>query len=345
MRSPILGFAFFCVLKIGFLGVRISLIVKKCVSLPDFIHTHYTYRFLRKMLIESISKYLLSNKRLVVPNLGAFIVKVPGEKILFSNLMKSDDGILRRLLTENGISELEAAGLIDRFVFEVNYRLQNSGVCDIKGFGRMIAGANGSISFEYNSAAQGDNLEGDMPMLKAAEKRAAQEAKAEPVVVAEEPKTTPEPAVETVIEPQRPVKEKKPYVERSVEPTSSTEPQLRRVPVRRIYGETPSSDRRVRPENYTKGLRYSKGNKVVTGRESATSRRTNKGDIIIKIAIAAALIAILALAYGLYNDWRFGSMGDEGITKIDNREIYDVVPASAEDGVRNPDLDYITPNE
>ena len=69
------------------------------------------------MLVEIISKYLQSNKRLVVPNLGAFIVKTTENKILFSNLMKGDDGVLRRLLVENGIKELEAAGLIDRFVF------------------------------------------------------------------------------------------------------------------------------------------------------------------------------------------------------------------------------------
>ena len=44
------------------------------------------------MVVEVISKYLATNKRLVVPNLGTFIVKKAGEQILFSNLMKGDDG-------------------------------------------------------------------------------------------------------------------------------------------------------------------------------------------------------------------------------------------------------------
>ena len=74
------------------------------------------------------------------------------------------------------------------------------------------------------------------------------------------------------------------------------------------------------------------------------SSSINKGQII-KIAIAAAVIAILALAYGLYNDWRFGTLGEQSAPMIDNRDIYDVVPESAEEGVRNPDLDYITPKE
>ena len=37
-----------------------------------------------KMVVEIIAKYLESNKRLVVPNLGTFIVKVASESVLFS---------------------------------------------------------------------------------------------------------------------------------------------------------------------------------------------------------------------------------------------------------------------
>ena len=70
------------------------------------------------MLIHTISQYLESHKRLVVPQLGTFIVKEPGVSIVFSELLKRDDGTLRRLLIGGGLSELEAAGEIDRFVFE-----------------------------------------------------------------------------------------------------------------------------------------------------------------------------------------------------------------------------------
>ncbi|MBQ6580641.1 MAG: hypothetical protein IIX32_01425, partial [Alistipes sp.] len=66
------------------------------------------------MIVEIIAKYLESNKRLVVPNLGTFIVKVPAQTILFSNLIKNDDGCLRGLLKSEGMSELDAAALIDR---------------------------------------------------------------------------------------------------------------------------------------------------------------------------------------------------------------------------------------
>ena len=54
------------------------------------------------MLVQTISQYLGSHKRLVVPQLGAFIVKAPGGEILFSELFKRDDGVLRGLLTAAG---------------------------------------------------------------------------------------------------------------------------------------------------------------------------------------------------------------------------------------------------
>ena len=114
----------------------IFLFRKKFVTLPQiYVHT---------MVVEIISKYLEANKRLIIPNLGAFIVKVPAQTILFSNLLKNDDGVLRSLLVQNGMSEIEAAGVVDRFVFEINYRLQSNGECRLGGFGRLVAGANGA---------------------------------------------------------------------------------------------------------------------------------------------------------------------------------------------------------
>ena len=55
------------------------------------------------VLIHTISQYLESHKRLVVPQLGTFIVKEPGVSIVFSELLKRDDGTLRRLLIGGGL--------------------------------------------------------------------------------------------------------------------------------------------------------------------------------------------------------------------------------------------------
>ena len=124
------------------------------------------------MIVELISKYLEHNKRLVVPNLGAFIVKEAGRTVLFSNLIKADDGVLRSLVERNGVSQLEAAGVVDRFVFEVKESLEKSGVCALSGFGELRNGANGTLQFTYNPSVKGENLDGNAA-AKLAEREAA----------------------------------------------------------------------------------------------------------------------------------------------------------------------------
>lgn len=274
------------------------------------------------MIVELISKYLESNKRLVVPNLGAFIVKEAGRVVLFSNLIKSDDGVLRSLLVEAGVSELETAAALDRFVFEVNFRLESTGECLLDGFGVLKSGVNGTVSFVYQPAAKGEVLDGN--------------------VAPREDNTVAQPKVKVVDKPAEKVVESLPDSEDvQIDVVPRQKPAARReVEVKRPQQR---EERRQRPqEDYTKGLRYGKGRKVVTGREGATSRKSSKSDLIMKIAIIAALLAIGALVYGFIMDMR-ASKYDAPF--IDNSEIYEDVPESAEKEVRNPDLDYITPKE
>lgn len=287
------------------------------------------------MVIEIIAKYLESNKRLVVPNLGTFIVKVPAQTILFSNLIKNDDGVLRSLLHQSGISELDAAALIDKFVFEVNYRLDNSQVCALDGFGILRTGANGTISFTYNPMAKGEVLDGG-----ASERLAEIEAQRATTVTEEEPQIEDDDEGDVVIDiAPRLVAEPSVVVEQTavVEQAATTEPKATepKIAERR-------TERRRNDSDYVKGLRYGKGRKVVTGREGATSRKSSKSDLVIKIAIVAAVIAILALAYGFWNDMRNHKFMYEGL--YDEQSVYDDT-SSVEQGVRNPDLDYITTNQ
>lgn len=101
------------------------------------------------MLIRTVSQYLESHKRLVIPQLGTFIVKEPGVSIVFSELLKRDDGTLRGLLLDEGMGELEAAGEIDRFVFEVRHAVEHGLEFRLDGFGVMRPGPNGTIAFAF----------------------------------------------------------------------------------------------------------------------------------------------------------------------------------------------------
>ena len=312
------------------------------------------------MIVEIIAKYLESNKRLVVPNLGAFIVKVPRETILFSNLIKSDDGVLRAQLAQRGMSELDAAALIDRFVFEVNYRLEHSGVCALAAFGVLRAAQNGTVAFTYDTSAKGDVLDGDADD-KMAKHIAEITSVIEPVIDHEpEPATEPEEeeteddevTIDVVprMEAEPAAEEPKEEVKEEPKEEVKEEPQ-RQEPAKVVYAQEREDKRRDekrhrREQNdYVKGLRYGKGRKVVTGREGATSRKSSKGSVIIVIAILAALIAMGALAYGLYNDWQNQQYLYEGLYDEPTTDMVEEPATKAEQGIRNPDLDYITPNE
>ena len=88
------------------------------------------------IVVEVIVAYLQANRRLVVPAFGAFVVKESGERV-FSDLLNSDDGVLTSLLRERGLSEMEAAVTIDRFIFEVRHELEQYGYCRLGEIGTL----------------------------------------------------------------------------------------------------------------------------------------------------------------------------------------------------------------
>lgn len=131
------------------------------------------------MLIYTLIQYLESHKRLVVPQLGTFIVKEPGRSVLFSELLKRDDGVLRGLLRDEGLGELEAAGEIDRFVFEVRHAVEHGREYLLEGFGVMKPGPNGTIAFVFEPR----------PEPQRAEEKPARPSQLHPEKVAEAVKT------------------------------------------------------------------------------------------------------------------------------------------------------------
>ena len=82
-----------------------------------------------------------------MPKLGTFIVKAQGGAILFSDLMRNDDGVLRSLLMAYGMKELEANGLIDRLVFEVRHATSRGESYTIEGLGDFTQGPNNTLTF------------------------------------------------------------------------------------------------------------------------------------------------------------------------------------------------------
>lgn len=147
------------------------------------------YHRMNTLLIHTISRYLAENKRLVIPQLGSFIVKEPDRTILFSELMRRDDGVLRRLLTAEGLTEVEAAGEINRVVFEVRHATSRGIEYHLKEFGVFSAGANNTIAFRYDPQTTAAPADGGTSARRAEPAPAARETEG----ADERTRTAPEP--------------------------------------------------------------------------------------------------------------------------------------------------------
>ena len=237
------------------------------------------------MLIPVITQYLETHKRLVIPQLGAFIVKEPGRAVLFSELLKRDDGVLRGLLCARGLNELEAAGEIDRFVFEVRHAVEHGLVCPLPGLGEMKGGTNGTIVFTYDPRPTAP-VAAPEPETPVAESAGAPAASHDGVVAAAG-------ADEASGEARNPSRRPQFDAGRMAETMKSafTEPHV-----------SPSA--KMNPDPSVRGLRYGKPPKNTDAYTYVNRVPRRRGDRFIWIAIIAAALAVAAILYGYWREAR-----------------------------------------
>lgn len=126
-----------------------------------------------ELVTNIIIEYLKHNKRIVVPKLGAFIVKRPEGRVIFSELMRGDDNTLRSLLVAYGMNEIEANGHIDRLVFEIRHAVGSGESFTIENFGVFYAGENNNILFKQKreSMTIGGNIRPPFEKLNEAKRQ------------------------------------------------------------------------------------------------------------------------------------------------------------------------------
>lgn len=244
------------------------------------------------MICEYITQYLLLNKRLVVPGLGAFVVNPANGELIFVELLKQDDGVLMRQLMADGLSAIEAANVIDRFVFEVRHRVDSGGVAMLNGIGRLSKAEDGLYRFEYDP-------EVGREIAVPAETTAPIEDNVSEEVAA--------PATEEVVVPApivaaEPEKESVAVVEED-EPATFVEDEVEQKPATNVVGDIdplPKYERPImEPESYVKGLRYGKPQRPSKDDIRYVGHSAGRGvDKFVIVAIVAALLAIGAIVYG-----------------------------------------------
>ena len=246
-----------------------------------------------------LKKYLETHKRIVVPQLGAFLVKETGTErsIVFSELLKRDDGVLRGVLCDAGRSELEADGMIERFVLEVRHAVENGAEYRLAGLGTLKTGPNGTITFAYRPKPASE------PRTPAASEPRTPAASEPQETVAPAPRkaTSPRPVVQPFPQPQ-PVRVPTGDMPRR----SQINTERMAESVRTAFGSAAQpaeslAKKGVSPEKLYDDASYSETDEEDYVAPTASDR---KFDRFVLVAILAALVAVAAIAFGFWHEAR-----------------------------------------
>ncbi len=259
-------------------------------------------------IIQHITSYLATNRRLVIPQLGALIRKSEGSEIVFSEILKRDDGVLRGLLEQEGMGELEAAGAINRFVFEIRHTIESGAVYRAEGLGLFALGGNGAIRFRHLPQATSETA----PTAPATEQPAEPTPPSQP---ASEP-TAPALPTSDEVEPTLPATPN----EQAAEESHEAEKTRRRIKeLMRFESEHPRENRSSSHPHRDPSLRnlsYGKPQKSTDAYTYVGSAPSRRPDKFIILAIAAVVIALGAILYGYLKDRRQQRIEQEYLEQI-----------------------------
>ena len=258
-------------------------------------------------ITELIRNYLRENRRLVIPGVGAFIVKESGE-IIFSELLKEDDGRLHEILSREGLAEMEIAVTIDRFIFELQHETKTYGFYRMSGIGTLRLDP-ATKTLRLIEEPKSTPIVAEEPAVKPAE-TPKQESDRAPAVEAEptteeptaEP-TTEEPTAEpTTEEPTAEPTIEEPTAEPTIEaPQPKAEPKPIELPQPKVQPAPQKAE--VRAEDTTHNAPAPK---------QRTQQRTRyKIDLIILACVVlVTLIALGVMGYGWYKSYHKAEPND-----------------------------------
>ena len=263
------------------------------------------------MINEIIVNYLSSNKRLVVPNFGAFLKKENGT-ITFVELLKKDDGILTSLISKDmEIDHDSAVSIIDAFVDSIKESVKRDGAYQIVGIGSLIVNVNGIYNLIFNGvkASVSEKTVVNADVVKEA---------IDAPVLEPTPVSVPTPAqvsipVPTPVEPQYVTPEEvkvetpKPLEVKAVveAPAYDHDTEVAKVtyPVSKMGAKSVQQTQHQHtvesPVRRDVDRGSNSGDKIARERYALQKRGTKKQmDFVMILAIIAAILALVILAYG-----------------------------------------------
>ncbi|MFC2115535.1 SPOR domain-containing protein [Bacteroidota bacterium] len=146
--------------------------------------------------VHTMEKHLTSllekNNRVIVPDLGAFIIRQQEPReLVFNDLLAFDDGLLTdQIMQEENKSKAEARDEISKYVENVKKILEDGKAYQLKNIGSLLMDSSGKI--EYSTSVAGkDSIPEDVPVE---EPESAEPAETEPEDVPVEKPEIAEPA-------------------------------------------------------------------------------------------------------------------------------------------------------
>lgn len=254
------------------------------------------------MLIRIITHYLRDHKRLVVPQLGAFLVREEPYAVLFSELIRRDDGVLQSLLVAEGMSEIAARGEIDRFVYEVRHAVQQGEPYHLSDFGVMRPGHNDTILFEYHarlSVAPEVPVDIIPDLIEKLREEPKRPERVERSVVEPTP-LEPTPLVEEAEQEAAPTPEEEELEFEEVAPLSATEP--RRIELQQPTFKEADDDEEEELDFEEEELEAAPVRRAPRPAAKRQQAAAKKPDYFMIVAIVVAVIALMAIGYGMYSN-------------------------------------------
>lgn len=257
-------------------------------------------------IVEIITRHLRTNRRLVVPALGAFVVKEPTGEVLFTELLKDDDGVLRSLLAAEGLDELDCAMVIDRFVFDIRHVTGRGERFYASELGFLSLDADGTLRLNNHSAP----CRSDEEQRRAAEAERENEIRSKVEAVRQRQRSG-QAAGEAAVRPDAEATWRG-AADGAADGTASEQ----------VVAEEPDSVESPAVETEKEGLlaRIRRVSDALAARLHGGKKRMQRGggiftDTFIVLAAVAAFIALAAVIYGFFCSQKMDDFDDLYIEK------------------------------
>ncbi len=237
------------------------------------------------MLNRIIAEYTKEHKRLVLPGFGAFIRKETGEVVLVE-FLKKDDGVLVSLIIgQNGGGEQQALETIEQYVAKIKRNIAQSGEYRIEGLGRIYVTGNGLYELEYLGGGAMEESDLSAP----SENNRPPTAEAMPAMAEAAPERTEAPAAgATQSVPAQTAANVKPE---SVVATAATREPVK--PQSQPAAQPRPAYNPVQPKTQPTPQRPAY-------RPAYTQPQKKKSDMVMVIAILAALFALAVIGFSFW---------------------------------------------